>query len=84
MSSDTVGKKALSGEWEMVSNKCFEIQEDLTMEFEGRSCNITDSKGNPIQGGQLGPDDGKVEKEVLAGFRCYIMRALVKFEKKER
>lgn len=80
--SVAVGEKALSGEWETISNKCFEIQEDLIMEFEGRSCNITDSEGNPIPDGQFGP--GKAKKEVLAGFRCYIMKAVVKFERKER
>lgn len=82
--SDAVGEKALSGEWETISNNCFEIQDDMIMEFEGRSCNITDSEGNPIPDGQFGPDDGRVEKEVLVGYRCYIMRALVRFEKKER
>lgn len=82
--SDAVGEKALSGAWERISIKCFEIQEDMVMQFEGRSCNITDSEGNPVPGGTFGPDDGRVEKEVLAGFRCYIMRALVKFEKKEK
>lgn len=79
--SDAVGEKALNGEWEWISIKCFEIQEGMVMGFEGRSCNITDSEGNPISNGTFGPDDGRVEKEVSAGFRCYIMRALVKFAK---
>jgi hypothetical protein len=82
--SNAVGEQALNGEWERISNKCFEIQEDMIMEFEGRSCNITDSEGNPVPGATFGPDDGLIEKEVLAGFRCYIMRARVKFKKKEK
>lgn len=83
--SDTMGEKALNGEWEKISIKCFEIQEDMIMGFEGRSCNITDSEGNPIPNGTYGPDDGLVEgKEVPAGSRCYIMRAHVRFERKQQ
>lgn len=40
------------------------------------------SSGILSQNGKFGPDDGRVEKEVLAGFRCYIMTALIKFEKR--
>ncbi|KAM5439832.1 hypothetical protein MferCBS31731_004243 [Microsporum ferrugineum] len=79
--SNVVGEKALKGEWEKISNKCFEIQEDMVMTFDGRSCNIADSDGNFVPGGNLGPMDGQVMRTVEAGYRCYIMRAMVKFEK---
>ncbi|KAH1799168.1 hypothetical protein KXX35_004487, partial [Aspergillus fumigatus] len=32
--TSVVGQKALNGEWERISNKCFEIQEDMIMTFE--------------------------------------------------
>lgn len=79
--TDAVGEKALNGEWEKISNKCFEIKEDMIMTFEGRSCNITDGEGSLIPNGSLGPADGQTAREVKAGYRCYVMRALVKFEK---
>lgn len=82
--SDTAGEEALGGKSEWISNKCFDIQEDMVMEFKGRSCNITDREGNPIPDGKIGPDDGTVTKKVSAGFRCYIMRAYVKFTKEEQ
>lgn len=79
---NAVGELALSGEWEKISNNRFEIQEDMVMTFEGRSCNIVDAEGNPIPDGCLGPSDGQVTREVKVGYRCYVMRAWVKFEKK--
>ncbi|KAE8357016.1 hypothetical protein BDV28DRAFT_126083 [Aspergillus coremiiformis] len=82
--TDAVGEKALNGEWERISNKCFEIQEDMVMTFEGRSCNLADAEGNPIPNGNLGPTDGLTKREVKAGYRCYVMRASVKFEKKNQ
>lgn len=48
------------------------------------TCNITDSEGNPVAGGTFGSNDGRIEKPVFAGIRCYIMRALVKFNKKDQ
>lgn len=80
--SDEVGRKALSGEWEWISNKCIEIKEEMVMEFKGRSCNITNNEGDPIPAGELGPNDGLAERDVLPGYRCYVMRAHVKFGKK--
>jgi hypothetical protein len=79
--TDVVGQKALNGEWERISNKCFEIQEDMVMSFEGQSCNIADSEGKPVPNGSLGIADGRVLRDVKTGYRCYIMRANVKFEK---
>lgn len=76
-----VGQKALNGEWEKISNKCFEIQEDMVMSFNGQSCNIADSEGQPIPNGSLGPTDGETTRDVKTGYRCYVMRAMVKFEK---
>ena len=74
------GEKALNGEWEKISALAFEISEDMTMEFQGKSCNIADSEGNLVE--NLGEGHGQVSREVLAGYRCYVMRAWVKFEKK--
>ena len=49
------------------------------MMFEGRSCNITDSKGNLVD--KLGPQDGITTRDVPAGYLCYVLLARVKFEK---
>lgn len=81
MPAGSVGERALNGEWEYISNKCFELEEDMVMTFEGSSCNITDREGNPVPAGELGKDNGQVVKNVLAGYRCYVMRARVKFVK---
>lgn len=80
--SNIVGLKALRGEWEKIVVNCFEIEEDMIMGFEGRSCKIMDQERNIIPDGKLGSNHGRVEREVLAGYRCLIMRALVRFEKK--
>lgn len=82
--TDAVGEKALSGEWEKISNKCFEIREDMIMSFKGDSCNIVDGEGNLIPDGCLGPDDGEAEREVKPGYRCYVMRAMVRFKGKSK
>lgn len=74
------GDKAFNGEWEKISAKAFDIIEDMTMEFQGKSCNITDSNGNVVE--ELGEEHGQVSREVLAGYRCYVMRAWIKFERK--
>lgn len=75
-----VGDKALHGEREWISNHRFEIQEDMVMEFEGASCNIADADGNIVD--ILGPKDGRTERDVHANYRCYVMRAWVKFQRK--
>lgn len=72
------GDKALGGEWEDISAYKFEIQEDMKMIFEGRSCNIFDAEGNLIE--QIGA--GKANREVYSGYRCYVLRAKIKFEKR--
>ncbi|KAJ5213114.1 hypothetical protein N7449_000283 [Penicillium cf. viridicatum] len=41
--------------------RCFEITEDLTMEFEGESCNILNADGVVEE---LGPRDGIVTREI--------------------
>jgi len=51
------------------------------MTFKGRSCNITDNKDKLVVA--YGPDDGEVQKDVMAGYKCYVMRANIKFERKE-
>ena len=43
------GDKAFNREWEKISAKVFNIPEDMTMEFQGKSCNITDSEGNLVE-----------------------------------
>jgi hypothetical protein len=74
------GDKAFNGEWEKISALVFEITEDMTMEFVGRSCNIMNSEGGIVE--QLGEEDGQVSREVLAGYRCVVMRARVRFQRK--
>ncbi|OJD22501.1 hypothetical protein ACJ73_06144 [Blastomyces percursus] len=74
-----VGDKALNGEWEEIGARDFHIKEDMTMTFEGRSCNIADCEGKLVE--KLGAGDGQATRKVLAGYRCYIMKASVKFEK---
>ena len=75
-----VGERALSGETERISAQCFEINEDMLMTFEGQSCNITDNKDEPIFA--YGSSDGEVQKNIKAGYKCYVMRAHIKFERK--
>ncbi|KAJ5562670.1 hypothetical protein N7461_001431 [Penicillium sp. DV-2018c] len=80
MSANDVGVKALNGEREWIAVYLFEIQEDMVMEFEGAPCNIVDGDGNLVA--ELGPKDGKVERDVHAKYLCYVMRSWVKFQKK--
>ena len=50
------------------------------MIFKSRLCNITDGEGKVVE--ELGIEDGQVTKEVLAGYKFYIIRAWIKFEKR--
>jgi hypothetical protein len=43
------GDKAFNREWEKISAFIFEIIEDITMEFQGKSYNIIDSDGNLVK-----------------------------------
>lgn len=79
MSSEN-GKKALEGEWVRIAGDQFDMSEDMIITFEGESCNITDGEGNPVY--TFGIGDGRVTRNVLAGYRCYVMKAYVKFEKR--
>ena len=63
--SAKAGDKALSGEWEEIGGHIFEITEDMTMTFEGRSCLIKDGEGKVVEA--LGTENGQVTREVLAG-----------------
>lgn len=74
------GDRALNGDPEDILVHTFDISETMHMTFQGRSCNIYDSNGNHVR--TLGP--GKDEAEVLAGYKCYVMKAEVKFEKKKQ
>ncbi len=78
--STTVGAKAFNGEWEQIGAQYFDIAEDMVMEFQGQSCNIVDSGANLVE--KLGTGHGRVTRDVLAGYRIYVIRAWVKFEKK--
>ncbi|KAL4893560.1 hypothetical protein BDV59DRAFT_177610 [Aspergillus ambiguus] len=77
--SNEVGAKALSGEFEWISNHSFKIKEQATMIFEGGSCNISDAAGNLVE--KLGKEHGKVQRRVYKGYRCYVMSAWIKLEK---
>lgn len=76
-----VGDKALGGEWESISNHKFEVMEEMTLSFQGRSCNILDSEGNIIE--SLREKDGLAERHVSYGYQCYVMKAKVKFEQRD-
>lgn len=79
--SAKVGDLALSGEWEEIKTALkFEITESMTMEFEGTSCNIADDEGKLVD--SLGTAHGRVTREVLYGYKCYVIKAWIKFEKK--
>jgi hypothetical protein len=78
--SAKLGDKALSGEWEEIGALKFEITEDMTMEFQGTSCNIQDSERELVE--SLGVEHGRVTREVLAGYRCYVIKAWIKFKKR--
>lgn len=81
MSSD-VGARALAGYEEWIPVLDFEIPEDMIMEFEGRSCNILDCDQKVVD--TLGTKDGRVLREVKKGYRCYVMKARVKFSQKPK
>jgi hypothetical protein len=74
------GKKALNGERVWIEGDWFEITEDMTMTFEGRSCNVLDSTGHAVY--TLRSNDGEVTRDVLDGYRCYVLKAFVEFKKK--
>lgn len=80
MSAKVVGAKALSGQWEQVGAQYFDVAEDMTMEFQGRSCEIQDGAGGVVE--KLSAEHGRVTRDVLAGYRCYVLRAWVRFERK--
>jgi len=80
--SNRTGDKALTGVLEDVGACKFDIKEDMIMTFEGMSCNITDSSGLLVK--KLDASSGLVEEqEVLAGYQCYVIKARVKFERKQ-
>lgn len=74
------GDKAFSGNWEDITAFAFDITEAMTMEFSGKSCNIMDREGNVVD--ELSANHKQVSREVLAGYRCYVILAKVGFEKK--
>ncbi|OJD20776.1 hypothetical protein ACJ73_07887 [Blastomyces percursus] len=79
--SEILGNKALRGEWEDIGALKFEMSEDMIVTFEGRSCHIEDSEGRHVD--TLGSEDGRVTREVLEGYRCYVLKAKIKFEKRQ-
>jgi hypothetical protein len=78
----TVGDTALGGGWEIIGAQYFDLKDDYFMEFEGRTCRITDSTGNLVEEYQFGEQHGYVEREVFRGCRIYVLDANVKFQKK--
>jgi hypothetical protein len=55
--SAKVGDKAFNGEWEQIGAQYFDITEDMTMEFQGKSCNIADGAGSLVE--KLGTEHGR-------------------------
>ncbi|KAF2001685.1 hypothetical protein P154DRAFT_521450 [Amniculicola lignicola CBS 123094] len=45
------------------------------MSFKGRSCNVLDKEGKVIS-----VNSGKGKMHVLAGYKCYVIMANVKFD----
>lgn len=78
--AERVGDKAMRGELEYIAGREFEIAENMTMTFEGFSCNIMDKDDKPYD--NLSTKDGPVTRNVQAGDRCFIMKAWVRFEKR--
>lgn len=75
------GEQALSGEWEEITAALkFEITEIMTMEFKGESCNIADTEGKLVE--NLGTAHGHVSRELLPGYKCYVVKAWVRFTKR--
>lgn len=78
--SNNVGGKALDGEWEDIGAYMFSIEEDVTMSFEGMSCNII-KDGEIIH--NFSKASGLVEGlSISAGTQCFVMNARVKFLRK--
>jgi hypothetical protein len=50
------------------------------MIFKGILCNIQDSKGKWVE--ELDIKDRQVVKEVFTRYKCYIIKAKIKFEKR--
>ena len=73
--------KALSREQEEIRAYKFEITEDITITFKGILCNIKDGKGKLVK--KLGTEDRQVIREVLTRYKYYIIRAQIKFKKKQ-
>jgi hypothetical protein len=74
------GKKALNGERVWIPGDMFVIKEDMTMTFEGGSCNVKNSDGEFVY--EVKTDDGNVELNVSKGYTCYVLMGWLKFEKK--
>jgi hypothetical protein len=72
-------RKAMQGEWEHVPVAHFKIEEPMTMEFEGVSCNILNEKGQVA--GPFSEKDALVIREVLPGETCYVLHGRIRFKK---
>ena len=72
--------KAFNREWEEIGGHIFKITKDITIIFKGRLCNIKNGKGKLVKA--LGIKNGQVIKEVFAGYKCYIIQAQIKLEKR--
>ena len=71
------GEVVLGGDWEYFFARYFDITDDIIMEFDGELCNILDAAGNTLE-----TIEGKMaEREVHPGYRCYVIRAKVKFRR---
>lgn len=76
--STNVGERALAGFDEYIIVCCFEITEEMTLEFKGLSCNIENPDG-PDE--ELGPEKELVRRKVYPGYRCYVLKAWMSFKK---
>jgi hypothetical protein len=74
MGSEAV-QKALKGERVFISAASISIDVDMTMSFEGLSCNIVDQNEQLVK--EIREADGDITQIVDAGSRCYVVMGYV-------
>jgi hypothetical protein len=73
------GQNALDGVRTYIDGERFEIHEEMLIIFEGQSCNILDKEGTEIFA--FRQHDGIKTEKVLPGYKCYVLKGWVYFQK---
>ena len=73
--------KALSGKQKVIRAYKFKITENISITFKGILYNIKNGEGKLVKA--LGTENGQVTREVLAGYKYYIIRARIKLKKRQ-